>query len=338
MRDTALHFFASAPTVSDWTISAALILPLVIFALIRAVVDWRTRRRHSGNAQTQRGQHQGQAVRDQTIQGRPAGAPSLQMPAGGGPSRVGGAGGPIPVPGYGDGHSGDADASIVERIPVPDSWERGPGATFRGGNNGLWLHVNQAGVLAYTNRYDVERPPGQREDPVVIVSVPAGQLVRVVDSRVPDDEMGHVPTIRADRAEVRSSALDTAVPVEVLPGPDVVCRVFKRPAEEAAFWNAMIVDPEDDLPVLVYADWLDDRGDPAAGILRGITPLLLHSWVGVGDRWECRDQMTVAWRPLLSRLAPFENGPGYRHFELQPGNAGPLLEHFQFHSCASVMV
>jgi uncharacterized protein (TIGR02996 family) len=34
-------------------------------------------------------------------------------------------------------------------------------------------------------------------------------------------------------------------------------------SDEAAFLNAILANPEDDAPRLVYADWLEERGDPA---------------------------------------------------------------------------
>jgi uncharacterized protein (TIGR02996 family) len=37
-------------------------------------------------------------------------------------------------------------------------------------------------------------------------------------------------------------------------------------SDEAAFLQAILADPEDDAPRLVYADWLDDTADPAAAI------------------------------------------------------------------------
>ncbi len=40
------------------------------------------------------------------------------------------------------------------------------------------------------------------------------------------------------------------------------------PDDEAAFWAAIEQAPSDDLPKLVFADWLDERGDPRAGCLR----------------------------------------------------------------------
>ncbi len=39
-------------------------------------------------------------------------------------------------------------------------------------------------------------------------------------------------------------------------------------ADEVAFLRAIAAEPEDDLPRLVYADWLDDRGDPRGEYIR----------------------------------------------------------------------
>lgn len=39
-------------------------------------------------------------------------------------------------------------------------------------------------------------------------------------------------------------------------------------SEEDAFLRAMVAQPEDALPRLVYADWLEERNDPRGGVLR----------------------------------------------------------------------
>src|SRR5206468_7966092 len=45
-----------------------------------------------------------------------------------------------------------------------------------------------------------------------------------------------------------------------------------RPEEsmptEEAFIQAIIADPDDDAPRLIYADWLDERGDPRGEFIR----------------------------------------------------------------------
>ena len=58
-------------------------------------------------------------------------------------------------------------------------------------------------------------------------------------------------------------------------------------SDEAAFLNAILANPEDDAPRLVYADWLDERGDPAseakAAFLRALAALALPG--GRGRTW-----------------------------------------------------
>src|SRR5438128_7870675 len=49
-------------------------------------------------------------------------------------------------------------------------------------------------------------------------------------------------------------------------------------ADEAAFRNAIVAATDDPLPKLVFADWLDERGDPRGACLRlvvehGIRPV-----------------------------------------------------------------
>lgn len=43
--------------------------------------------------------------------------------------------------------------------------------------------------------------------------------------------------------------------------------------EEAAFVAAILASPRDDMPRLVFADWLDERGDPRGELLRISTEL-----------------------------------------------------------------
>jgi uncharacterized protein (TIGR02996 family) len=41
-------------------------------------------------------------------------------------------------------------------------------------------------------------------------------------------------------------------------------------ANEEAFWAAIAAAPDDDLPKLMFADWLDDRGDSRGACLRWV--------------------------------------------------------------------
>ena len=57
--------------------------------------------------------------------------------------------------------------------------------------------------------------------------------------------------------------------------------------DEAAFRNAILAAPDDPLPKLIFADWLDERGDPRAAGLRwlverGVRPV--HD--AIADTWD----------------------------------------------------
>src|SRR2546429_5990330 len=39
-------------------------------------------------------------------------------------------------------------------------------------------------------------------------------------------------------------------------------------AAEAGFWNAIAEAPEDEVPRLIFADWLEERNDPRGPLLR----------------------------------------------------------------------
>jgi uncharacterized protein (TIGR02996 family) len=41
-------------------------------------------------------------------------------------------------------------------------------------------------------------------------------------------------------------------------------------SDEDGFWAAIAANPDDDLPKLVFADWLDERGDPRGQCLRWV--------------------------------------------------------------------
>jgi uncharacterized protein (TIGR02996 family) len=199
---------------------------------------------------------------------------------------------------------------VGARIPVPASWGGAQGATFRSGANGLWLQFNQDAEVAYTTYRHLLNEQATQDafridlEPVVL-RVQAGQRLRVVDHRLPDDGLGHEPTVRADFAEICVSPPGAAQVVQVIPGYEAMRRVFNRSADDVGFWFALAAAPDDALPRLVYADWLDERGDPAGAILRGIVLLRLHYSVGVGHQWEHRNQRRVDWQQTATELASF---------------------------------
>jgi uncharacterized protein (TIGR02996 family) len=83
--------------------------------------------------------------------------------------------------------------------------------------------------------------------------------------------------------------------------------VWKRHPDELAFWKAMLAAPADPLPRLVYADWLDEKGDPVAGTLREARPFRLHYLVNqsVTVSWELRNQRPAGWTLAVAELRTF---------------------------------
>src|SRR3954470_18515153 len=92
---------------------------------------------------------------------------------------------------------------------------------------------------------------------------------------------------------------------------------------EAAFWDAIADAPTDDVPKLVFADWLDERGDPCAACLRWLVkenkrPAFDRIDTKTWDWWSRRPpapehypdsphQYTVP-RNLFTRLWPYGGG------------------------------
>jgi uncharacterized protein (TIGR02996 family) len=146
-----------------------------------------------------------------------------------------------------------------------------------------------------------------------------------MDIRLPDDGMGHEPTVRADFAEVRVSILGAATQVYVLPALEEMRRVYRRMPDDVAFWKAITAAPDDELPRVVYADWLDERGDPAGAILHGSEPVALEYWAAVNDRWEQRNRRKADWRLAMNEMLAFVlsgggqilPGPEFTYINLQ---------------------
>jgi uncharacterized protein (TIGR02996 family) len=89
-------------------------------------------------------------------------------------------------------------------------------------------------------------------------------------------------------------------------------------ADRAAFLAAIRDNPEDDLPRLIYADWLEEHGEPArAGFIRVQCELARMAAddsrraVLVGRQNELWTLYADGWRPRVQsgiRLFPFERG------------------------------
>src|ERR1700722_6836181 len=65
-------------------------------------------------------------------------------------------------------------------------------------------------------------------------------------------------------------------------------------AEEAAFWSAIAEAPDDEVPRLVFADWLEERNDPRGPLLRD-----RHYWKHLNA--DCRDPVQVVLGILDAR-------------------------------------
>lgn len=162
-----------------------------------------------------------------------------------------------------------------------------PYAIFRGGSNGLWLQFRRDAEMFFDVRYDSGYPiNSDRLDFQTSQRFLAGQTVRILDLMTRCDKSAYEPTVLALFGQVCVVPADAAVQVDYLPSLDDMRRFNNRSPDEPAFWRAMIAAPNDELPRLVYADWLDERGDPAAPILRDSHPLSLHGLVGVNRVWE----------------------------------------------------
>lgn len=89
-----------------------------------------------------------------------------------------------------------------------------------------------------------------------------------------DDVQARIPLAYAMR--LTGSAATVAHPPEL---PDVLLSakvgepaLFFRDPAERGFWKQIVRQPMDDTNRLVYADWLDERGDPDAWIFRERLP------------------------------------------------------------------
>src|SRR5262245_42997085 len=72
--------------------------------------------------------------------------------------------------------------------------------------------------------------------------------------------------------------------------------------EEQAFLSAIVANPDDQTAKLVYADWLDERDDPRAEIVRlkVTVDTLADGWVAARDRLaELEPTAPARWLVLL---------------------------------------
>jgi uncharacterized protein (TIGR02996 family) len=196
----------------------------------------------------------------------------------------------------------------------------------------MWLRFQRDTEAIYRWRPpDALGPPGAG-DLDLVEHFRAGQVVRVLEMDAPDDGLIYQPTIRAvnhrfvvctggavwfgyifrepgafphrlrgDIVEMLSRFPETQEDVRV---------VLNRLPEEEAFWAAMAAAPQDDLPRLAYADFLDERGDPTAGIFRDRRPFVLLYSVYEGGAWRHRNSRPASWGLAVSELQEFAAAVG----------------------------
>src|SRR5258708_19541960 len=85
-------------------------------------------------------------------------------------------------------------------------------------------------------------------------------------------------------------------------------------AEEAGFWSAIAEAPEDEVPRLIFADWLDERNDPRGPLLRE-----RHYWPHLNA--DCRDPVQV----VLGILDARPTGPSKRLLQAAAMVGAPLV-------------
>jgi uncharacterized protein (TIGR02996 family) len=154
----------------------------------------------------------------------------------------------------------------------------------------------------------------------------AGALIRIRYGWIRDDCLNYDPLIQISNG-VTVEPHDAAVEVTVLPSFNEMARVYERTSDEFAFWKEIIASPDDDLPRLVYADWLQERGNPAAEFLRTDASLVVrhlrktdgrNEWVQK-QRLEELNGVEVGWRRAVQALRRFANLGNVQFLELMPG-------------------
>jgi len=184
----------------------------------------------------------------------------------------------------------------------PAVWRLGEFATFRAPSGEMWLRFDRDSEMQYTEFHSIHNGGGHAAGfhnlTASILPVLAGQLVRVLDADLPDDGLAHNPTVRADWGEVyvADPTVVRRFAMRETPSLDAAGSELQRTADDVAFWRAMIEAPEDDLPRLMYADYLDERCDPAGIIVRDSAPFTLQYCVESGQRWEERNRRRASWR------------------------------------------
>jgi uncharacterized protein (TIGR02996 family) len=210
------------------------------------------------------------------------------------------------------------DVSSLASIRVFRRFEPGVGghATFLIGSGGLWLDFQRDGLLVHPDDLAAVMNRQPTDSPLLLSAstqlIRAGELIRVVAGGDPADGSFRGRTFWADGGIVHVSEANAAIDIDIPPDCGAMCRAFERSADDLAFWEAILAAPDDDLPRLVYADWLDERGDPAAAFLRDGVVLKLRYSVSVSDVWLHRNHRSAGWHLAVAQFREFAAQWGYR--------------------------
>jgi uncharacterized protein (TIGR02996 family) len=101
-----------------------------------------------------------------------------------------------------------------------------------------------------------------------------------VQARVPLPHVARLPESAPGGPEDPAHELPDAPFSAKVADPDL----FFRSPDERGFWKAIVREPMEDTNRLVYADWLEDRGDPDAWIFRERLPFDTGGFQGL--KWD----------------------------------------------------
>jgi uncharacterized protein (TIGR02996 family) len=121
--------------------------------------------------------------------------------------------------------------------------------------------------------------------------------------------------------------------------------------------SAIVAHPDDDLRRQVLADWLEDRGDPRAGVVRdaGIEPAVGPNHYGMkstlrpkvdGSGWRSKHNAYADLADDLCKLLGFKRcykcrGKGMAHYEVRlkvSMNRFPHTEYLTCKSCGGLLI
>lgn len=169
----------------------------------------------------------------------------------------------------------------------------------------------------------------------------------------PCERMGSAYVSPDHYAVVPDAGVGEVTPLQYLgdcpagPGLAAPVRCLFRYSGEGGFWAGIIARPEDRLLRAVYADWLEDRDDPDAGLFRADRPFASQDWsrqdskpVGWGEGVEtylpCAEQWPLP-DPWPNLKAVLRDGMWGGHSHLVSADGLPLPHYVRYMLWASAV-